>query len=189
MAPPDRSKDTVDESVHRSTLDTQRINRAIERVARGDDQFIANAVGLLDGLQFPAFKHKILDHVGKKTGDGEVIWLFESLNGYIAYKDAYHVQKAIEENGTKYKTKNQMSDETRQRPNFARPATAGVGIKGREVANTREERKDYPEIPPSTMSNFVCDMCGKPFQNQDDLVQHKRFEREPGYSRSSTESA
>jgi hypothetical protein len=185
----DRSKDTIDESVHRSTLDTQRINRAIERIARGDDQFIAHAVGLLEGLQFPAFKHKILDHVHKKTGDGEVIGLFESLDGYITFKDAYHVQKAIEENGSKYKMQNQISDETRRHPNFARPATAGESIKEREVANKKEERKDYPEIPPSTPSVFICDMCGKDFQNQNDLVQHKRFERDPGYSRSSTESA
>ena len=185
----DRSKDTIDESVHHSTVDTQRINRAIERVAKGDDQFIARAVGLLQDLQFPAFKHKILDHVGKRTRDGEVIGLFESLDGYITFKDAYHVQKAIEENGTKYKMQNQISDETRQHPNFARPATAGGGIKEREVASKKEERKDYPEIPPSTPSLFICDMCGKDFQNQNDLVQHKRFEREPGYSRSSTESA
>ena len=37
-------------------------------------------------------------------------------------------------------------------------------------------RKDYPEVTPTAMSNFVCDRCGKPFQNQNDLVQHQRFE-------------
>ena len=26
------------------------------------------------------------------------------------------------------------------------------------------------------MSNFVCNICGKVFQNQNDLLQHKRFE-------------
>lgn len=34
----------------------------------------------------------------------------------------------------------------------------------------------YPEIAPSAMSNFVCNTCGKVFQNQNDLLQHKRFE-------------
>jgi hypothetical protein len=31
-------------------------------------------------------------------------------------------------------------------------------------------------VPPTAMSNFVCDKCGKAFQNQNDLYQHKRFE-------------
>lgn len=39
-----------------------------------------------------------------------------------------------------------------------------------------EERKDYPEVPPSAMSNFICNTCGKQFQNQNDLIQHQRFE-------------
>ena len=187
--PSDYSKSTIDSSVHRSTVDTDRINRATERVAAGDDQFIRRALSQLEGLQFPAFKHKILGHVREKTDEGDVIGLFESLNGYIAYRDAYHVQKAVEENGTKYKVQNQISHETRQHPNFARPAAHGRSIKDREVTNAGEERKDYPEIPPTAMSDFICDVCGKAFQNQDDLVQHKRFERQPGYSRPSTESA
>jgi hypothetical protein len=49
-------------------------------------------------------------------------------------------------------------------------------IKDKEAPDEGEERKDYPEVPPSAMSNFVCDKCGKPFQNQNDLYQHKRFE-------------
>ena len=50
------------------------------------------------------------------------------------------------------------------------------GIKDKEAPNESEERNDYPEVPPSAMSNFVCDKCGKAFQNQNDLFQHKRFE-------------
>jgi hypothetical protein len=41
-----------------------------------------------------------------------------------------------------------------------------------------EERKDYPEVTPGAMSNFICNICGKPFQNQNDLVIHQRFESE-----------
>ena len=57
-----------------------------------------------------------------------------------------------------------------------RRITADKSIKDKEAPNESEERKDYPEVPPSAMSNFICDLCGKPFQNQNDLYQHKRFE-------------
>jgi hypothetical protein len=40
----------------------------------------------------------------------------------------------------------------------------------------REERKDYPEVSPTAMTNFICDNCHKQFQNQQDLIQHKEFE-------------
>ena len=40
-----------------------------------------------------------------------------------------------------------------------------------------EERNDYPEVTPRAMSNFICNTCGKPFQNQNDLLTHQRFER------------
>jgi hypothetical protein len=102
--------------------------------------------------------------------------LFESLNGHFAFKDAYHVRKAVQENGTKYKQQNQITDETRKHPNFARKEIRGGSIKEREVASKDEERSDYTEIPPTTQSNFICDRCGKEFQNQQDLVQHRRFE-------------
>ena len=49
-------------------------------------------------------------------------------------------------------------------------------MKESEAVNPSEERKDYPEVTPTAMSVFVCSMCGKPFQNQDDLVRHRRFE-------------
>jgi stress-induced morphogen len=35
---------------------------------------------------------------------------------------------------------------------------------------------NYPEVPPSAMSNFICNTCGKQFQNQNELIQHQRFE-------------
>jgi hypothetical protein len=173
----DSSKDTIDEASHLSKFDTEKINRATERVAGRDGQFIERAMNQLQDLQFPAFKHKILEHVRGKTQDQDIIGLFESLDGYIQFRDEYHIRKAIEENSTKYKQQNQISDQTREKPNFARQEVReGGSIKEREVANKREERKDYPEIPPTTMINYVCDKCGKPFQNQQDLVQHKRFE-------------
>jgi hypothetical protein len=84
---------------HRPTADSERINRATERVAAGDNAFVDRAVGQLEGLQFPE-----------------------------------------------------------------------------EAVNPREERGDYPEVTPTAMSNYVCNRCGKPFQNQHDLVQHQKFE-------------
>ncbi|MEO9295984.1 MAG: C2H2-type zinc finger protein [Nitrososphaera sp.] len=175
MADDDYSKSTIRKSRHAPTADTGRINSATERVARGDDAFIDSAMARLDGLEFPAFKHKILEHV--QGSDPQIIGLFESLNGYTTYKDAYQVRKAIEENGPKYKVQNQISDETRKRPNFkTREGMGGASTKKKEAATGKEERKDYPEVTPTAMSNFICSQCGKAFQNQDDLVRHQRFE-------------
>lgn len=146
-------------------------------MARGDDGFLDRAISQLQDMQFPAFKHKILEHVRSKTRDQDIIGLFEGLEGYISFKDSYHVRRMIEENGTKYKQQYQISDETRKSPNFnVRPAGRGGSIKEREVANVSEERKDYPEIPPTTRSSYICNVCGKAFLNQNDLVQHRRFE-------------
>ena len=70
-----------------------------------------------------------------------------------------------------------MTDETRTRPDFrTRPTDAERSIKKREAANESEERKDYPEVTPTAMSNYICDKCGKPFQNQQDMLKHQQFE-------------
>ena len=65
------------------------------------------------GLNFPAFKNNIIDHIKKATKDPDIIFLFESLDGYIQYKDQYHVQKALEVNDPKKKEENQITDQTR----------------------------------------------------------------------------
>lgn len=173
----DHSKDSIRVDTHRSTFDTEKLNKATERVARGDRKFIENTVDLLRDLQFPAFKHKMLEHISKKTQDQEMISLIESLDGYIEFKDTYHVRTAIEEYGEKYKLERRISDETRERPNFnVRPIEPGQSIKDKEVASEEEERKDYPEIPPTTRMDYICGKCGKAFLTPDDLVLHKRFE-------------
>lgn len=70
-----------------------------------------------------------------------------------------------------------MSDGTRETPDVRiRPTTADASIKEREAVNEKEECKDYPEVTPTAMSNFVCDRCGKDLQNQDDLVRRRQFE-------------
>jgi hypothetical protein len=86
------------------------------------------------------------------------------------------VQKAVEENNSEMKKMHQISDTTRQGPEVLTPATTiDKSIKDTETVNEGEERKD-PEVAPSEMSNIVCNTCGKVFQNQNDLLQHKRFE-------------
>ncbi|MGI8833154.1 MAG: hypothetical protein ACR2IS_11030 [Nitrososphaeraceae archaeon] len=172
----DTSKDTIGFVRHSSTYDTNAINRAVEEASR-DPSFITDSVQLLKGIQFPAYKHDILTHIKSTTNDLEVISLFESLDGYIQYKDQYHVQNALEENNSEKKKMHQISDTTRQGPEVrTRDTTIDKSIKDTEAVNEGEERKDYPEVAPSAMSNFVCNTCGKVFQNQNDLLQHKRFE-------------
>lgn len=170
------AKDTVGSARHAPEKDAERINRAIEKAAR-DPDFIEYAVAQLRGLKFPAFKHAIVGYVDKINADPDVAALFESLNGYMEFRDLYHVQKALEENSPQKKRDYQITDGTRENPDVrTRPTTADASIKSREAVSEREERKDYPEVTPTAMSNFVCDRCGKPFQNQNDLVQHQRFE-------------
>ena len=177
----DRTKETIDAAKHMPAYDATRINRAIERAAR-DPDFVNHAVAQLAGLTFPAFKHNILDHIRKINVDkGEeredVIALFESLDGYIQFRDQYHVQKAFEENIPAKKKDYQITDNKRESPDVrVRDTYADASIKDREAVNEREERKDYPEVSPTAMTNFICDTCHKQFQNQQDLIQHKQFE-------------
>ena len=177
----DRTKETIDAAKHMPAYDATRINRAIERATREPD-FVNHAVSQLEGLTFPAFKHNILDHIRKinvdKGEEGEdVIALFESLDGYIQFRDQYHVQKAFEENIPAKKKDYQITDNKRESPDVrVRDTYADASIKDREAVSEREERKDYPEVSPTAMTNFICDTCHKQFQNQQDLIQHKQFE-------------
>ena len=178
----DKTKESIDASKHIPAYDTTRINRVVERAASSPD-FVSHAVAKLAGLAFPAFKHNIIDHVRSinNTDDDEeqddIVALFESLNGYIQFRDPYHVQKAIEENIPSKKKDYQITDNTRESPDVRiRQTDADANIKDREAINEKEERKDYPEVTPTAMSNFVCENCGKEFQNQQDLVHHRQFE-------------
>ena len=177
----DRTKETIDAAKHMPAYDATRINRAIERAAR-DPDFVNHAVAQLAGLTFPAFKHNILDHIKKinvdKGAEGEdVVALFESLNGYIQFRDQHHLQKAFEENIPAKKKDYQITDNKRESPDVrVRETYADASIKDREAVNEREERKDYPEVSPTAMPNLICDTCHKQFQNQQDLIQHKQFE-------------
>ena len=178
----DRAKESVDASKHVPAYDATRINRVLERAAR-NPEFVNRAMAQLAGLTFPAFKHNIIDHVRSintqnvEKQDDDIVALFESLDGYIQFRDPYHVQKAFEENIPSKKKDNQITDKTRESPDVRiRQTDADASIKDREAISEREERKDYPEVTPTAMSNFICDNCGKEFQNQQDLVHHRQFE-------------
>src|ERR687897_931961 len=176
----DTSKESIDAAKHTPTHDATRVNRAVEKAAR-NPEFVNRALAQLAGLRFPAFKNNIIDHVKSiNTLDEEeedIVSLFESLDGYIQYRDEYHVQKAFEENIPAKKRDYEITDNTRESPDVrVRQTSADSSIKDREAVNESEERKDYPEVTPTAMSNFTCDNCGKEFQNQQDLVHHKEFE-------------
>jgi hypothetical protein len=181
----DSTKESIDAAKHTPTHDATRTNRAVEKAAR-NPEFVNRALVQLAGLTFPAFKHNIIDHVksiktpdnnNNNNDDDDIIALFESLDGYIQFRDPYHVQKAFEENIPVKKRDYEMTDKTREGPDVrTRQTNADASIKDREAVNEREERKDYPEVTPTAMSNFICDKCGKEFQNQQDLVHHREFE-------------
>lgn len=132
---------------------------------------------MLDDLQFPAFKTNIVNFIKTVTTDQQVISLFESLSESVRYTDKYHIRKIIENNNPYIKTR-PSSDATRENPDVKARYVDNkiVGTKDMETSSTAEERSDYPEITPTARLNFICDKCGKPFQNQDDLYHHQKFE-------------
>ncbi|MDQ3840908.1 MAG: hypothetical protein M3297_16770 [Thermoproteota archaeon] len=172
----DTQKDTIESVQHSSVYNTDALNSAIEKANR-DPNFIIKSVQILNKMEFPSYKDNILSYVKRSTNNSEVLSLFESLDGYIEYKDQYHVLKALEENSSGKKITNQISESTRLHPEVrTRSKTADQRIKDSEAVKKSEERGDYPEVPPSAMSNFLCDKCGKIFQNQYVLLQHERFD-------------
>ena len=67
-----------------------------------------------------------------------------------------------------------MKDDTRMNSGLKNSRTAS--IKNTLAINESEERKDFLEITPTAMSEFICKKCGKTFQNHDDLIRHMSFE-------------
>jgi hypothetical protein len=173
----DRSKASISSERHNLTHNPNSINQSTEKASK-DADFIRHALSYLNTMEFPAYKNNIFDHVGKVTTDSNILALFQGLDGYIKFRDLYHVQKALEANNVEKKTDYQITDETRKNPNFrTRDLTVDNSTKNREAVNKNEERTDYSEVTPTAMSNFICSICGKPFQTQHDLLQHERFER------------
>lgn len=96
--------------IHSSTYDSHSLNRAIDR-AIADENFFTSCLNLLDGLKFPALKGNIIKYVKSTNTDSDTISLFETLDGYIEYKDKYQVQKALEENDPKKRVTDQITED------------------------------------------------------------------------------
>jgi hypothetical protein len=171
--------DTIGLSRHEPAYDSASLNSAVERAIR-DEGFLNSTLEIIKPVKFPAYKRDIISYLKKTNGkkDKDILPLFESLDGYILYNDLYHIKKSIERNIPEKKLEPQISDQKRRNLNVRiRETRSNKSIKEREAANPKEERKDYPEVTPSAMSLFICKLCGKDFQNQDDLEHHKHFER------------
>lgn len=111
MVNEDISKSSVESVRHEPTQNSESLNQAINRVTK-DENFLNSSMSLIGNLKFPVFKVNIIDHVRKVTKDPDVISLFESLDGYIQFRDQHHVQEALEVNDPKKKTENEVSDQT-----------------------------------------------------------------------------
>ncbi len=174
----DGKDDDVGSVRHSPEFDTNSINRAVESASK-DETFIDKAMNLVKGLSYPAFKKDIIDYAKRDSSlsTRELVALFESLNGYIEYKDMYHLRKALEENNPEKKKSNQITQPARLQPIESSRSASLEGVTDKnESRYQREERRDYAQVRPSAMSNFICNNCGKQFQNQNDLVQHQRVE-------------
>jgi hypothetical protein len=174
------SSSNIKSERHKPKYDADSINRAIDKAIRNEN-FLNDALKSLGGLHFPAYKRDIINHVkATSIADSDIVSLFESLDGYIEFRDLYHIRKALEVNLPQKKTRYQITDKTREHPNvrtrYTSHGSKSKSTKEVEAVNEFEERKDYPEVTPTAMRDFICSMCGKSFQNQDDLVHHRNFE-------------
>lgn len=176
----DNKNSTIGLSRHKPAFNSLVLNQAVERAIK-DKGFLNNAIETIKPIKFPAYKRDIINYLKntKNKKDKDIIPLFESLDGYILYNDLYHIRKSIERNIPEKKLEHQISDQKRRNLDVrTRETRSNKSIKEREAVNPKEERKDYPEVTPTAMSLFICKLCGKDFQNQDDLEHHKRFERQ-----------
>ena len=105
------SPNKIESDRHIPTVDSDSVNRAVERSSR-DKNFISNAVEQLKGLKFPAYGSQITDHLRKNSANDEVLALYLSLNDTTLYHDENQVTKAFEQNSPTTKQENQMTHKT-----------------------------------------------------------------------------
>jgi len=115
MVNQDISKGSVESVRHEATQNSESLNQAIDRATK-DEYFLNSGLNLIGNLKFPAFKVNIIDHVRKATKDPDVISLFESLDGYIQFRDQHHVREALEVNDPIKKTEDEKTDQTQENP-------------------------------------------------------------------------
>lgn len=155
------SSNKIESERHIPTVDSDAVNRAVERSSR-DKNFILNAVEQLKGLKFPAYGSQIIEYLRKNSANDEVLALYLSLNDATLYRDSKQVTKAFEQNSPTEK-ENQMTHKTRTNLEV-------------EQTNPSHKRQDYPGTSATAMKNYTCGLCGQSFQTPDDLVHHQEFE-------------
>ncbi|HKQ22752.1 MAG TPA: hypothetical protein VJS91_11975 [Nitrososphaeraceae archaeon] len=150
------------EVTHTADKDHEFIHNAVNKASK-DAGFISEVVKELDNFKFPAYKHQILTFVESKSSDKDVIGLLKTLNDSILFRDKYDVKQGLEQENSELKQQYQISDNTRQNLEV-------------EHIDSTEKRKDYPQVPPTAMKNYICNFCGKDFQSKDQLTKHQEFE-------------
>jgi hypothetical protein len=152
----------VEFSLHKAETDRNSIHRAVAKASKNKD-FIIKTVEQLESMKFPAYKYQILDYATRNSVDKDVVSLLRSLDDKMLYQSKYKLKKALEQENTNLKQKNQITDKTRKNLNV-------------QSIDRRQKRHDYPETPATAMKNYICDLCGKEFQSRDQLLDHQEFE-------------
>src|SRR6476620_9932016 len=120
-------------------------------------------------MGFPAYKKDIVDYATRNVNaDSDMLALFESLDGYIEYRDLYHVQKALEKNNSEKKKTYQISDQTREQPDVRKRDTTAAdnSIKDREAVDETEESKLHLEVSPTATSYLYAIYVANPFRTK-----------------------
>jgi hypothetical protein len=154
--------DKIEFRLHKAESDRTSIHRAVAKASKNKD-FIIKAVEQLKSMKFPAYKYQMLDHAARNSVDKDVISLLKSLDDKMLYQSKYTLKKALEQENTNLKQRNQITDETRKNLNV-------------QSIDRSQKRHDYPETPATAMKNYICDLCGKEFQSRDQLLHHQEFE-------------
>lgn len=147
---------------HEAKGNRQSIHKAVNK-ASNDANFISQVVEQLDTIKFPAYKSQILSYIQDKSSDENILGLLRSLNDTVLFRNKYDVKKGLEQENSKLKQQNQISDNTRTNLEVQHP-------------DQTQKRKDYPETPATAMKNYICSFCGKDFQSKDQLTKHQEFE-------------
>jgi hypothetical protein len=154
--------DKIEFSSHKAESNRTSIHRAVRKASENKD-FIIKAVEQLESMKFPAYKYQILDYAARNSVNKDVISLLQSLDDKMLYQSKHKLEKALEQENTNLKQRNQITDETRKNLNV-------------QNIDRTQKRYDYPETPATAMKNYICNFCGKDFQSRDQLLHHQKFE-------------